>query len=162
VHAVEASATLGRRLNADITRNGLTNRITVHNQAVSDYEGQAWLQRGWHDPAPDASRFISQSSATPGSVRVEVTTLDKLLANESRIDIVKLDIEGEEVAALRGMVATLNRCRPRLLLIEVQGSTLALGGACRTELFELMDGYGYSSEHYDSPFHGTMVAFRTT
>ena len=44
-----------------------------------------------------------------------------------RADLIKLDIEGGEAAALAGMRDTLTRLRPRLLLVEVNPSTLRGG-----------------------------------
>ncbi|WP_440225588.1 FkbM family methyltransferase [Dokdonella sp. MW10] len=41
--------------------------------------------------------------------------LDALLGDVDRVDLVKIDIEGHEVFALRGAEALLARCRPRIL-----------------------------------------------
>jgi FkbM family methyltransferase len=46
---------------------------------------------------------------------VPAVVLDDALAREERIDLVKIDIEAHEPAALRGMAATIKRLRPRLI-----------------------------------------------
>ncbi len=47
--------------------------------------------------------------------RVQAVALDDLLAKLSRIDVIKLDIEGSEPRALAGMKTLLGRHRPVLL-----------------------------------------------
>mgnify|MGYP003618646790 CR=1 FL=1 len=50
-----------------------------------------------------------------GGTIVEGEALDTLLGEIARVDILKMDIEGYEPVALRGMAGTLRRCRPVLL-----------------------------------------------
>lgn len=51
-----------------------------------------------------------------GSVQVEALTLDSFVKREGidRLDLIKLDIEGAELAALQGARETIRRFRPRL------------------------------------------------
>jgi hypothetical protein len=51
-------------------------------------------------------------------VRCRVTDLDSFVQERAltRVDVIKLDIEGAEAAALKGMTDTLRRFRPRLML----------------------------------------------
>jgi FkbM family methyltransferase len=53
-------------------------------------------------------------------IDVEVETLDALLSSSERVDLVKLDVEGAELSALRGMSRTLDR-NPDLVLIAEFG-----------------------------------------
>jgi FkbM family methyltransferase len=46
---------------------------------------------------------------------IQVMTGDAILSQESRIDLIKLDIEGFEPYALRGMANTLKRSKPHVL-----------------------------------------------
>ncbi|MGN6521365.1 MAG: FkbM family methyltransferase, partial [Dokdonella sp.] len=50
-----------------------------------------------------------------GSVRVPARALDGLLAGLSRLDLVKIDVEGMEPLVLRGMANLLRRFRPAVL-----------------------------------------------
>lgn len=77
------------------------------------------------------------------------TTLDDLTARLgiTRLDWVKIDVEGAEFEVLRGGLETLRRFRPRLL-IEDHSDVYAfvrdmeISRHCR----ELLDGLGYSTE----------------
>ncbi len=53
-----------------------------------------------------------------GSIRVPLTTLDRLVAelNLERVDYIKMDIVGAEREALKGAAQTLRRFKPRLML----------------------------------------------
>jgi FkbM family methyltransferase len=80
---------------------------------------------------------------TNGTIEVEVRSLDGLIA-EGVVpppDMIKMDIEGAEVAALNGALSTLDEHKPRLL-IEIHGT-----GA---ELEPLLESHGYSCEVIDS------------
>ena len=46
---------------------------------------------------------------------VPAVTLDRTLKDESRIDLVKIDIEAHEPIALRGLAATIERLRPHII-----------------------------------------------
>lgn len=47
-----------------------------------------------------------------GSVEIETTSID--IAIDTKVDFIKLDIEGAELSALRGASNTIRRCRPKL------------------------------------------------
>jgi hypothetical protein len=59
------------------------------------------------------------------------------------VDFVKMDIEGSEVAALRGMSRLLSREDAPAILYESNGHTLNIFGETPSNLIGLMEGYGY-------------------
>ncbi len=72
----------------------------------------------------DGKEFICEARINVnGNNRIEVVTLDSyLLANGlERIDFVKMDVEGEEINAVRGMSAILKRFKPRLAIAVYHG-----------------------------------------
>ncbi|MEQ1911573.1 MAG: FkbM family methyltransferase [Vicinamibacterales bacterium] len=71
-------------------------------------------------------------------------TLDDLVARDtpSRVDVVKLDIDGGEVAALRGGLKTLRDLRPALVL-ELCPYALEERGASLAALLQLLDESRY-------------------
>jgi FkbM family methyltransferase len=85
-----------------------TRRFTVMNKAISSYTGEAVLTIPGmsfggatiktNDPAPDREQ-----------VRVSTITLDDLVAELKlpRVDVIKIDVEGEEPAVFEGMEKTL-------------------------------------------------------
>lgn len=57
------------------------------------------------------ARFSEQ-----GSFRVKAVALDDVVASEDRVTFIKLDIEGTELDALKGMTQTVRRCHPILAI----------------------------------------------
>jgi FkbM family methyltransferase len=75
---------------------------------------------------------------------VNLTTLDAFAAQQdfSRLDLIKADIEGWEMRALRGGQHTLTRFRPTLYL-EIDGALLARAGDSPEALFDWLHALGY-------------------
>ena len=51
------------------------------------------------------------------TVPVNIISIDEAVPSDSRVAVIQLDIEGFELQALKGAIATIERCRP-LLVIE--------------------------------------------
>lgn len=89
---------------------------------------------------------IGGSDADRPTVRetVLMTTLDALAATLalSRLDFIKVDIEGYEAAFVEGAMATLGRFRPALLL-EHDPHHLARAGTENALLWETLTALGY-------------------
>ncbi|MEA2248043.1 MAG: hypothetical protein QOH46_2572 [Solirubrobacteraceae bacterium] len=60
-----------------------------------------------------------------------------------RLDVVKLDVEGAEILALRGMGEPLRRLRPGLVVVEVQDVVMRRGPGDETALHALMGECGH-------------------
>jgi hypothetical protein len=90
------------------------------------------------DPANEYTLVIEGNgrSAPHGEqYPVEVVTLDSALEHKpfKSIDVIKIDIEGAELRALRGATKTIERFKP-LLLIEIVESALREAGTTSEEL----------------------------
>jgi FkbM family methyltransferase len=88
---------------------------------------------------------------------VALATLDAVVTALGlvRVDLIKADIEGWEVALLRGAEHTLRRFRPRLL-IELSAPHLARAGDRLEDAFALMKGFGYAA--FELPTSGEFIA----
>lgn len=77
-------------------------------------------------------------------VRCDVTTLDEFVANTelSRLDAIKMDIEGAELFALRGAEKTLNTFRP-ILQIELNALACKDFGYVLTDLESILKAHDY-------------------
>jgi FkbM family methyltransferase len=71
---------------------------------------------------PGSTRIITNnytndnlSCVTPGITEISTTSIDEELPNE-QVSIIKMDIEGAEIEALRGAIRTIKRCRPKLVI----------------------------------------------
>lgn len=122
VHAFEPMPRIHGALAQNVARNG-TLPVRTWQVAVADEEGTAAM----YDPGGDlpTSASLSRDFAHHffgdlPAVQVPVARVDTWVAAQgiAHVDLIKLDVEGHEAAALRGMRDTVLRDRP-LLLVEV-------------------------------------------
>jgi hypothetical protein len=89
-----------------------------------------------------------------GGARIAVVDLFASLPREP-LDLLKMDIEGAEELALRGMSDGLSRSRYRRILLEVHPAILAEHGRTTGDVLNLLLGAGYkgwSIDHSSSAF----------
>jgi FkbM family methyltransferase len=70
-------------------------------------------------------------------------SLDNLLSDVDHVDVMKMDIEGHEPVALRGMGRVLTRFRPVLLAEFHPMAIRANSGSEPAEFLNSLSGYGY-------------------
>jgi FkbM family methyltransferase len=85
-----------------LTDNNITN-ISLYNKALYSTVGNIYLAESW---TPDQDSVTS----TPTSKEVECATIDSL--NLTKVDLIKLDIEGGELEALKGAINTIKNHQP--------------------------------------------------
>lgn len=111
VIAVEASPANVALLRRNVKANGATN-VEIIAAAASDRSGILALSLSpWNTgdnrvyPVPDMA-----------TVEVRAVRLDDVLGSALPLDVVKLDTQGTDHRAVRGMAVTLARCRPVLVV----------------------------------------------
>jgi FkbM family methyltransferase len=139
-----------------LKRNLRINRfldVDVVPLAVGDHVGRARLSLA---EAGHAGHNALGTPAAPwvsvvDQVEVEVSTLDTLsdARNWPRIDLIKMDIEGSELRALRGADRLLARDRP-VLLLEAEQESLSLRGASFSELLSWLAARKYRAMDFSS------------
>jgi FkbM family methyltransferase len=79
------------------------------------------------------------------TISVPAITIDELLIDIGwdRVDFIKMDIEGSEVAAIQGMTQLLSRADAPSILYESNGHTLHFFGETPSHLMALLEGFGY-------------------
>lgn len=92
-----------------IVANGFDN-VLLYPFAVSDHREMIGVT------SASNGKVIGGAMATQAADVIQAVTVDEILAPEVRIDLVKMDIEGYEPPALRGMMQTLARHKPTMLL----------------------------------------------
>ena len=112
VFSFEALPENASLLERNVALNGWQQRVDVENRAVSDRsQTECVLYRG---------RTSFESSMVTNdrhdSFIVPATALDDYFAYRSQLDFIKMDIEGAETQAMRGMRKVLRRTRPVILL----------------------------------------------
>lgn len=138
VFAVEPNANNVQLLYRSLVANDFAN-VRVLPYAVSDQPRLLRLHfarsNGYVSDVDDLGGYVSIVQAQP---------LDDLLRDESRVDVLKIDIEGHEPVALRGMTETLTRLRP-VLLTEFHPAMISRHAAVEPIAYlEALSALGYS------------------
>jgi len=125
VISFEPVAGLFQNMNDNIFLNNSKN-ITTVNAAVGEMSEEKEL----FVSAPDnlgMSSFHQPENYSGKKERIKVETIDDWFKTSglAKIDIVKLDIEGSELAALKGMKEVLQKQKP-VLIVEINPETLSM------------------------------------
>ena len=144
IYAFEPDPDTYAILERNIVVNGFQNLIEAMPAAIADQEGTFTF----HQYANDAgsSSLILRELPIGNSIEVGVTTLDLWAQARSwpNIDIVKMDIEGAEVAALNGMQEISNRNKSLKLIVEFNAEALESASRGHEELFSVLRFLGFT------------------
>lgn len=151
VYGFEPDEVNYRNVERNIALNVLSN-VTVFKLGVSDKKETVRLFRV--DPhnlgmnrilsAEEAARFSDHTT-------IETDTLDNIVAQKSigRVDLIKIDIEGYEMHALRGARRLLETQRPKLF-VEVGYTRLLKNGTSPAGLIVFLEELGYEVRHAET------------
>jgi FkbM family methyltransferase len=159
VIAIEAHPENYKALRRNIECNKFENIITPINKVISDYKGSIDLYERSHDGTRVDSEMYSICSDQridaynilhPGgeSLQVECDTLDNILDTE-KVDVIKMDVEGAEVLALRAATKTLRRIRK--IVVEIHGDN-------SENVEQLLRSYGFNLEIIDEKGQMSYIA----
>lgn len=117
-------------------------RFVVHECAAGDHAGEVTFfinttQSGY-------SSLGSPGTAAAGAIvpiKVAMKTLDELVSADA-VDVIKIDIEGAELGALRGAVQLIARCRPTIMFESAPGDVNGLGYT-KEALWQFFNNIGY-------------------
>lgn len=115
VIAVEANPDTAAVLEAHVALNKLRN-VRVINAAAWDGEAQLALDDPNKKITGGSTRVVEADDGTVTALRVDDMLPEGKPGTPGRVDLVKLDVEGADLRALRGMAGTLARYRPKLLV----------------------------------------------
>ena len=141
VVAVEPQPELASYLREACGSLGWSN-VDVLEAAASDRAGRATLRIPGSGASPGAS--LERGAGTGGQAReveCETVRLDDVLDRSSgRVALVKVDVEGHELAVFRGAEGILERHRPTLLF---ECESRHLGGKAPAGVFAFLAERGY-------------------
>lgn len=99
--------------------NPVMQQILARNLAKMNCSNVEIVPRGAGDK-PDVLKFTAQGAASRfdpyGDVDVQIGRVDDFVVERglSKVDFIKLDVEGFEMPALRGSTSTIRKFRPKL------------------------------------------------
>jgi FkbM family methyltransferase len=140
VCAFEPNETTRRRLIAAIEDNALSN-VVVDARAVSDRVGAAGFNA---PPAGHVWDGTGRLSREVTGTSIECTTLDAFAESQQigRVSFIKIDVEGWELAVLRGAERLLQIARP-VVVFEYDPAYVSRSGGTGKALMALLARSGY-------------------
>ncbi|HET7735555.1 MAG TPA: FkbM family methyltransferase [Nocardioidaceae bacterium] len=142
VHLFEPIDRTIERAKINSRANKVAGRVTLHNVAASDAAAEAKINLYRSDNILGTGNSLYDKGLEVRDIKtITCVRLDDELPDLSPT-VVKVDVEGHELAAVRGMQRTIVRARPRML-VEVWDHT-------RDELLRLLDELDYDCRPLDS------------
>lgn len=148
VFAFEPSARERGRLRWHLWLNRCSN-VRVEPVALADHAGTGELFV--FDRTTGCNTLRAADSRSAVRVTVPIKTIDEFFAagTFTAVDMVKMDIEGAELAALRGAERTFREARPALLC-EVHDKRTAPWGYRARDIIDLVAAWNYRWYHVAS------------
>lgn len=151
VLAVEPSAREVYRLRRNLSLNP-DLPVTVCQVALGARVGEAELKiaEDLHAGHNTLGEFVYGNVQCVRAERISLTTLDALVAREglSRVDAVKIDVEGGELGVLQGGIKTLETFKP-VILFELLEPALQAQGASAQAVLSLLSQLNYEIRGLD-------------
>jgi FkbM family methyltransferase len=143
VHAFEPTPEIAARLRRTVELNRLAS-VTVHEKAVCDRDGLGVLRRCGEDVGGnEGMNYVVADLGDADGERVATVRLDTvcMALQADRIDLLKLDIQGAEAAALEGAQELLAAGRVDWIFMELNWD---MGPPCpATDAVRRLDAAGY-------------------
>ena len=137
IFAFEPNPTMRKVLVKNVELNGFANRISIEEFALSDRTGLSALTVGG-DTSMAMLHPISGTDAHPAhpEITVKMATLDDYNFEANSV-LMKVDIEGSEIAFLHGASRTIRTLKPTILMEALTNREFELQSDFLTKL-----GYG--------------------
>ena len=144
VIAFEPAADTKQVLESSAARNRL-HALTIVEAGLSQEPGTMVLREDVEFDRADAG-VRSRFGSGPPVCTAQVVVFDEWAADTGldRMDIVKVDVEGAEYDVLASMRGSLQRLRPRLIVVEMLASRLEAAGTSESAVSELLQSLGYA------------------
>ncbi len=112
----------------------------LHNVALSDRAGTVEFNYVVSDPG--YSGFKERTYRTDheliDKIKVKADTLDHIIPDDIKIDLIKIDVEGGEFLVLQGAKALIKRCQP-IIVFEFEKGAAGHYGTQPEDIFNLFE-----------------------
>ncbi len=147
VHAFEPFPETYALLKCNVAENGCSDRVATYPCAADSGTGPARIYfapgatngGGMFVPASDNSDIARMHQ----SVKIKRIRVDDAIPASERVSFIKMDIEGSELRALRGMERILRLDRPVIILEFNTVCLRVMGGIAPSELLDYLRAQGY-------------------
>ncbi len=145
VHAIEPAPASLELLRRNISANHLDDVVTVSPIAAGEEVGRVFLRPGSASNHLGAMRVVATAGGE-GGIEAPISLLDEIIPFERPVAIIKVDVEGYEVPALRGGRRLIETWRPDLYV-----EAGAQAGLDAIQNFLLPLGYERKAVFNDTP-----------
>ncbi|HEY3024329.1 MAG TPA: FkbM family methyltransferase [Actinomycetota bacterium] len=147
VHAFEPAADVAEQLRRAARAQGVEPWMTVHELALGSGNGSTSLSADPEHPEDTTKRSLFMLNG-PAVAEVLVRSFDGLVTSgavdlSTGLHAVKIDVEGGEMHVLTGMRRTLERDRPRMIVVETIETHLRRAGFTVAAIHAFMRDLGY-------------------
>jgi len=129
----------------NIELNGLNKKVLLSNVAVTEetdvYFGRQKLYLSEDDPG--MHRVYKSKWCNPNPIEVGSVRLDDMHFEVIKVNLIKMDIEGAEYGALKGMVELLKRDKP-LIIMEFHPLSIIEYGIDPRKVYDFIKKLGYT------------------
>lgn len=145
IDAFEPAPSARERLRENIARNNLSELVTIHDVALGHTKGTALFSLDWDV----SNRILTNPTEVRGrTTTVRMIDLDSELSG--RYALGKLDLEGAEMAALKGAKMHLREANPPVWMVEALTSLVRKSGhGTRSDLLAFLREFGFRLAVYD-------------
>lgn len=139
IYAFEANPAVSRYLKQSITMNGLTDIIHLYEMGAGDKSEQ----KHFASSTKNIGGGHVIPSQTPGSITVNLIRLDDIVP-PGHIDILKMDVEGYELKALKGAQSIIDRNADHIILmLEFSSELCQLHGYAASDIVDFLKSYNF-------------------
>jgi FkbM family methyltransferase len=142
VYAFECDPANYRFLRHNVALNGMKDRVRAVPKAAAESAG---VRPFFAQTANSLQSSLWNDGTGARRIAVETVAVDEVVGGEP-IDVVKIDVEGAEVHALRGMRKTIERAERLALFVECNPGALAAAGVSVAELLDELASLGLDVE----------------
>jgi FkbM family methyltransferase len=140
IDAFEAEPRLEKYLDKTFHLNGLS-MVRLHRCAIGAEESSAQFHVA--KTIGHSSLYNLGGDAERETVTVDVKTIDDILDDDAKVDVIKIDVEGAELDVVRGADRVLRRSPNVAVLAECGPSHLARIGVSLEEWLDVFFQYGF-------------------
>lgn len=128
----------------------------IHNYAITDQEsGTIKLNLSNYDGGSDSiyklNEWGTNSSWAPyqhvDEIEVPTTTLDKIIQDKTKYNVLNIDVEGAELLVLRGAIELLNTIDA--IILEAQDKLRFEGSCTRDQITAFLESKGFELKAYN-------------
>jgi FkbM family methyltransferase len=143
VYAFEPGPVSFGLLMANIAING-HRQVRAENAAVMNYSGEVDLFICRTGESDNRVAGTLNDHADRDQVASRCVSIDDYLPEGTSVDFIKMDIQGAEIFAMRGMERVLRESPNVTILIEYAPAGIALTGATPEAFLDIITGHGFA------------------